>query len=290
MILEETMAITLNIALEKYLYKCQSENKSHKTLMAYQDTLHDFTNFVGDIPVANLAKEHIQKYLEHITKRPGRHGHLSSHSVHKHYSVVRTFTRWLYEQQYVASQITDFIELPQPALDMPDILTNDDVDHLLEYLSQKGEHRDLVIFEMLLETGLRVQELTSLNLENVDLDNRILQIKDKREGNTTIPFNVKLKRNLIKYIQHHRTGSPAEKALFINRFGNRLELEGLNMLIKRTLHHIREEGKYGAETLRNTFAVSFLRNGGNIITLHAILRNADFRSTQRYADVLANAE
>jgi integrase/recombinase XerD len=282
------MATTLHTILERYLLECQSENKSHKTLMAYQDTLHDFTNFVGDIPVANLTKEHIQKYLDHIAKHPGRHGRLSIHSVHKYYSVVRTFIRWAYDQHYIARQITDFIELPQPALNPPDILTADEINHLLEYLTEKTGFRDLVVFETLLETGLRVQELTSLNVENVDLESRTLQTKDKFGTSTVIPFSTKLKRDLGKYMQNYRICNPTEKALFINRFGKRLEQEGLNMLIKRTLGHIREEGKCGAETLRSTFAVSFLQNGGNATALHAILRNDDFRTTERYIKMLAD--
>lgn len=281
------MAISLGAARDKFLLSCDPANKSLKTIRSYRDTLEDFINTIGDMPADNITPKHLQGYISNLASRSGRHGTFSPQSVHKYWSVVRTFIRWMYKKHYIYSCISDFIELPQPALDRPDALDEEEVQRLFDYLAEKGDFRNEVIFKVFLGTGLRVHELTLLNLDDLDLEARTINIQGKNGQNTIIPFGEPLQRDLYQYIRDHRKCSPSEKALFINRLGTRLEPDALNMVIKRTLPKIREAGKCGAETLRNTFAISYLRSGGNIFTLHSILRNTDFRTTQRYIDVLS---
>lgn len=282
------MAISVGAARDKFLLACDRENKSSKTMRSYRDTLEDFIHTVGDMPADIITAEHLRGYISNLSSRSGRHGSFSPQSIHKYWSVVRTFIRWMYKKHYIYSCISDFIELPQPALDRPGALEEEEVQSLFDYLTEKGDFRNEVIFKTFLATGLRVSELTHLDLDDLDLEAKAMNIEGKNGQDAIIPFSEAVQRDLYRYIRDHRKCSPSEKALFITRYGSRLEPEALNMVIKRTLPKIRESGKCGAETLRNTFANTYLRNGGSIFTLHTILRNADFRTTQRYVDAISN--
>jgi site-specific recombinase XerD len=276
------MNLLIGTVLERYLQECQRVNKGLKTIRAYQDTLHDFVRFLGDIQAADLTEEHVQRYITDVGARQGKNGHMSVQSVHKYYSVVRTFVRWMYAHNFIPRDVTDRIEFSQPSLARPDALTEEELQRLQNHLDERGDYRDKVIFEVLLDTGLRVHELTGLNLDDVDLDARTLRVSGQNGHHDNVSFGSEVQGDLSSYIQDHRRCDLAENALFINRFGSRLEPEGLNILIKRTLQKIRDGGKCGSETLRNTFACSFLRNEGSLLALHTRLRNADFRSTERY--------
>ncbi len=282
------MNISISNALEKYLHECQGDVKNDKTIRTYQDTLHDFLNFIGDISVETLNLEHLQRYIADVYTRQDKCGEFSASSVHKYYAVVHAFIHWMYTHDYIDKPINLVMALPQLTTDRLDFLTEHEFNGLLDYLKNKGDFRDLVIFEVFLETGLRVHELISLNLEDVNLEARTLTIKSKNGKEAFVPFGNTLTRDLSTYIQEYRICDRSETALFISRSGNRFRMESLNMLIKRTLHNIRERGKCGGDTLRNTFAITFLKNGGKDITLHAILRNTDFRITRRYVVALSN--
>lgn len=281
------MQINLSDAVENYLLACRAEGKSQKTLRAYHDILYDFVPAVGDIPVPDLTPQTIQAYIADLYKRPGRKNRaFSTHSAAKYYAVVRSFIRWVFAQGWLEKRITDFTKAPRLSDDLPDCLTDEEIARLLNYCRERGKLRDTVIIAFFLDTGVRLEELVSLDLNDVHIEGGWVKVygKGRREG--IVPIGHQLARDLHLYIKTERKAAPGETALFINRFGQRLEYDGVGTLVQRILKAIRLDGKCGPHTLRHTFATRYLRNGGNLESLRKILRHRSIAVTQRYVHFL----
>ena len=278
--------LTINNAVDNYLLAVRSEGKSPKTIRAYSDILHAFMAGIKEELVEELTENHIRIYMADLPSRAGRYGDFSTSSQMKHYATIRTFIRWLYAQGYTSRCITDRTRPPKISNDLPDALSSEEVGRLRDVLSM-GLFRDQVIITMFLDTGLRLRELMQLNLDDIYFDERLLRVYGKGKKEALVPFGKLLAKDLHAYIILHRSPEDRkEKALFLNRFGKRLEYEGLAMLVRRILGKVRTTGKGGAHTLRHTFATNFLRNGGDVEGLRVILRHTDISTTQRYSHLV----
>ena len=274
--------LTINNAVDNYLLAVRSEGKSPKTIRAYSDILHAFMAGIKEELVEELTENHIRIYMADLPSRAGKYGYFSTSSQMKHYATIRTFIRWLYAQGYITRCITDYTRPPKISSDLPDALSNEEVEKLKEVIAVRP-FRDQVIIELFLDTGLRLREVTLLNVDDIYFDERILRVYGKGKKEALVPFGKRFAKDLHAYIVIHRKPeNENEKALFINRFGTRLEYEGMAMLVRRILEEVGVKGKCGAHTLRHTFATQFLKNGGGVETLRAVLRHSDISITQRY--------
>lgn len=274
--------LTINNAVDSYLLAVQTEGKSPKTVRAYTDILHAFMAGVKEELVEELTDNHIRIYMADLPARAGRYGKMSSSSQMKHYAVIRTFIRWLYAQGHISRCLTNFTRPPTISNDLPGPLSDAEFERLKGILSERP-YRDQVIFEVFLDTGLKLSEVCNLNLSDIDIEDRWICVKSKGSNEAAVPMGRTLADDLQAYIVNDRKPKEENKtALFLNRFGTRLEYEGLAMLIKRILKEVGVEGKGGADALRHTFASLFLRNGGSAAVLRGILRQDDISIIQRY--------
>jgi site-specific recombinase XerD len=269
-------------AFESYILSCKAAQLSQKTQRAYSDILLDFIRFTGEIDVCKLNADLFNQYIASLTDRPGKYGNFSPQSIAKHFAVVRTYLHWLYDQEYIPTCISDRLKAPRQASNLPDALTDTEIDRLYELLAKRGVFRDTLIFELLLDTGLRAQEVIDLNLTDVNLQDGSLKVWGKGRREAIVPIGATVSRDLPLYVHKYRVSVPGEDALFVNRYGTRLGKEGLSTLVRRILSDVRESGKCGPHTLRHTFATQFLKNGGNFEVLRRVLRHSDIRSTQQY--------
>jgi site-specific recombinase XerD len=278
------MANTTYDALEKFLLACRAEAKSPKTLRSYQDILKCFVNFVGDMQVDELTPDHIRGYIAELSTRPGVHGQFSTHSVHKHYSVVRTFIRWMYDQRMIKERLTDYTKAPRQAEYLPDVLTDEEIKELFVLLKDRRTYRDQVIFEMFLDTGIRLNELAELNLEDVYFQESFIRVYGKGRKEDLVPIGRTLAHHLRTYIDTERReiALPKENALFVNRMGERLGKEGVAILVRRVLNKVRGRGRIGPHILRHTFATKFIQGRGNLEALRRIMRHSKISLTQVY--------
>jgi site-specific recombinase XerD len=280
------MSKLLKSTVNTYLTHCQTAEMQPKTIRAYSDILTDFVQSVGDIPVDNLTSHQVNSYIDSLKTRQGVHGLFAPSSIHKYYMVVHTFLKWMDHKGLVNHLIMDKINKPDLSENTMDILSDTELERLMAYLDEEGDFRNKVIFEILLGTGMHLRELSNLNLEEVNIDKKWVSLVDKVGHLVHIPLEDELAQHLDEYIVKYRKPKPNEKALIINRSGTRLMFDGLEMLVKRVLKEVRDSGKSGGETLRNTFSITFLKNGGKDLVLYKILRNTDINSIQRCYDHL----
>jgi site-specific recombinase XerD len=280
----------LSQALESFMLSCHSERKSPKTIRSYQDVLTRFITSIGDIPTDTLMPDHISDYIASLTNLPGKVAdrQFSSHSLMKHYQVIRTWVRWMYAQDFISTCPTNKTHAPKLGDPIPSALSDDEVKalfrHIREEKGRTARFRDEVIFTLFLDTGMRLNEVACLTVDDLNIQEGRIHIKNgKGSKEDSIPMGNRLARDLYTYLHVHYQSNPGENALFIGKSGYALGYEGLAVMVRRTISAIRVgDGKRGAHVLRHTMATNFLRAGGSVEALRKILRHNDIRITQIY--------
>ena len=280
----------LSQAMESFMLSCRSERKSPKTIQGYRDVLTRFIASTNDIPANKLTPDHIRGYIASLVNLPGKVAgrQFSSHSLMKHYQVIRTWVRWMYAQEMIPTCPTDKTKAPVLGEPLPSALTDDEVKALFRHIKEEegriARFRDQVIFTLFLDTGMRLNEVACLTVDDLNIAEGRIHIKNgkgAKEG--SVPMGNHLARDLYTYLHRHRQANSGEKALFIGKSGSALGYEGLAVMVRRAISAIRVgDGKRGAHVLRHTMATNFLRAGGSVEALQKILRHNDIRITQIY--------
>lgn len=173
---------------------------------------------------------------------------------------------------------------------MPEILTNQEIFMLLnapKCTDAKGI-RDKAILEILYATGIRVTELISLNLTDVNVDLGFIRCvgEGKERMIPMYPAAAEAIRLYQKRARNALVTDPQETALFVNVYGERMTRQGLWKIIKHYTHEARIDKEITPQTLRHSFAVHLLENGADLHSLQEMLGHADISSTQVYVNIV----
>lgn len=280
--------LLLSKAVENYLLALSTEGRSDWTIQNYRYSLERFLAHVGDQYVADLDETHVRSFVEHEKNRPlarinNNDKRQKEYSVHKRYSVVRSFVRWLYTQRYIDFDFVSLTKPPKVAAVMPDALTDEEVRRIMRTKLVTQNFRNKVIVELFLGTGLRLAELANLKVDDVDLNDRTIQVLGKGKKYALVPISPRLRQELYRYIYDYREPRHEdETALFLTETGTAMTRYGVQTLIRRILREAGIERKVGPHLLRHTFATNFLRDGGNLEALRRILRHSDIKTTAVY--------
>lgn len=272
----------LKQVIQEFMLACIAERKADPTLDAYRYHLDNFCKFTGNIAVDEITSKTVRAFITHEMTREGPRGPLSSASIHKAFSVVRTFLRWAHQEGILEDNPVAHVKAPKLEYRLPEALTREELDRLMRYLRTQSNFRNRVIFEFFLDTGCRLNEVVLLNIQDINLDEGHCKVMGKGSKEGLVPLGHKLRKDLYAYIHRYREGEDGEPALFTSKFGTRLSRDGLATMIKRVMKTVGVQGKYGPHKLRHTFATNFLRNGGSLEALRRILRHNDIQTTLIY--------
>ena len=158
--------------------------------------------------------------------------------------------------------------------------------------SMTAGFRDWTIILMLLDTGLRASELVGLTMDNVNLEDGMVKVLGKGSKERIVPFGAKVQRALWKYIQRYRPqpANPLFPTLFLTASGNPITTDRLRTIIEKYARRAGIEGvRCSPHTFRHTFAISYLRNGGDVFSLQRILGHSSLEIVRNYVN-LAEAD
>jgi len=280
--------MNLQEAVHDFIDAKHIENVSAKTLQVYESMLKELVDFTGAIPISEYNAGHVRRFLSYQQGREGRFGKLSDATVHKYYAVVRTFSRWLRDQEYTQTSATHKVSAPRVEDKLPESLTDEEVTRLLRYLKSYCSERVQLIFSFFLDTGARLNEVVQLNVDGVHLDDGWVKVFGKGRRERIMPLGKALKRDLGTYLATIRPtiANPDEQALFVTQHGTRYTREGMATLVKSKLKKIGVKGHYGPHKLRHTYATNYLRNGGQLEQLRIVMGHRDISTTQRYLSLI----
>lgn len=278
--------ITLRKALDDYktVYMAY-RNFATRTRVEYQNDLMDLVKYAqrsGVEHVSGVGSAIIHKYVAQLEER----GYSSLTRKRKVVS-IRSFLLFLYQDGYIDTNIAAKIILPFTETTTPYVLTQSECEQLRKACA--GNPRDAAIVEVLLQTGIRLSELTRLTLNDIDLGEkrgageldsgfiRILGGRGKKER--TIPLNSTASSALKSYLDARKDNGSS--LLFINRFGEPLGQRGIQKIIRKYLK-IAEIGAASVHTLRHTFGAYELAKGTKLRAVQEEMGLRDVRSISLY--------
>ncbi len=305
LLLESLVSTTSLESLTKgYLLNCRTENKSPKTICGYEMTLRNFAWYCqqNHFPeVQKLTAVHIRHFLWYLrsetnrwnSTNPSARRIASKTTINDYFRALRTFFNWLEREELIIENPFKHLKTPKPDNNIIQALTPAEIERLFKAYSGKSllDIRNKAILPMFLDTGLRLSELINLTLDDVNMDDGSILVKRGKGGKPrVVRIGNRAQRTLWKYVTLYRKGSG--NRLFLNRNREPFDFFGVSIFLKRLGNKVKV--KLHAHKLRHTFAISFLRAGGDVFSLQYLLGHSTLQMTQRYlqslnADDAANA-
>ncbi|MEE1302098.1 MAG: tyrosine recombinase, partial [Bacteroidales bacterium] len=235
--------------------------------------------------LTKCTAENLSSYISHLTSN-GK----STSTITRTLASLRSFFAFLMSERIISKNPANVIKCEKRKKTLPRILTNKEVDLFLSQPkcdSLKG-YRDKAMLELLYATGIRVSELISLNLKDVNLELGLVKCgKDSTER--LIPLYTAAISAINNYLEMSRPfllTNTAESALFVNLNGERMTRQGFWKIIK----HYGEAAGISTEitphVLRHSFATHLLENGADIMSIKEMMGHADIASTLIYTQLI----
>ena len=279
--------------IEQFLtYITVEKGYSQNTLAAYRNDLTQYLGFLeGRVSSwGEVTRDNIVDYIM-VMKLDQEY---ASSTVARKVAAIKSFFHYLVERGELQDDPTATLDSPKVRKRLPKAVSAEDIDRLLKAPAREQTPkalRDRALLELLYATGLRVTEVVSLDVDDINLASstvRVVRPKDKRER--IVPVHERALIPLQDYVERGRMQllrDPQVSALFLNHRGQRLTRQGLWLIVK---HYVREvdivEG-VTPHTLRHTFAAHLLDQKAELEYVQQILGHANISTTQVYTHVSA---
>lgn len=280
--------------IERFLDSIQSERHfAANTVAAYRNDLTQLAAFVQNpddegecTPIddwSDLTDEHLIAYLVHL----GQQDYASS-TVARKTAAMKSFASWLQNEGITNEDAGAHVASPRVDKYLPKAITPDDVERLLEEPTRNAGSkpdaiRDRAMLEILYATGMRVSELVSLNVDDVDLDAGTVVCAGRSGRIRTLPLSNRAVDALAHYLSDARRlmANDDTQALFVNHRGGRLTRQGFWLILKSYASRV-GIAHMTPHTLRHSFAVHSLRRGMDIKDVQKQLGHVSLSTTQVY--------
>ena len=257
---------------------------SNNTLQSYQRDLTQFKDYlvIKDKKYNKIKEEDIKEYLQYLEEEQDKKPSTISRMI----ASIRSFYQYQVKIGKITKDPTGSIQSPKIEKKAPCILTSEEVELLLEQpkdVDLKGI-RDKAMLEFAYATGMRVTEIISLNVEDVNLENGNVVCKTGSRKRI-IPLGKMSLEALKEYLDQARNilvKIDKEKALFVNLNGRRLTRQGFWKIIKYYQEQAQITKDITPHTLRHSFATHLLQNGADLKSIQMMLGHSDISSTQVY--------
>jgi len=276
-------------AVETFLqYLGKEKRYSVHTVRAYKTDLEQFIQFLVQErerpeppPAEEATKEEIRLFLGGLV----RHG-MSKRSVARKLASLRAFFGYLTRTGSITSNPTVTLTAPKLEKHLPEFLREEEIVEALEGIGQDSAAgvRDRAILELFYGTGMRLSELVGLSVGNVDLTVGTVRVSGKGGKEHVLPVGRNVGRVVGRYLARRGEFRPDEgnQALFLNRWGGRMSVRGVQFLVRRWLRRVSEKKKLSPHILRHTFATHLLDRGADLEAVKELLGHASLSTTQVY--------
>lgn len=260
-----TWSIALTKAIEGFNLECHARQLSIHTCQDYHRILKRFLAFTGDMNISKIQTQDIIRFL-------GSFQGLKPKSLLNMHIALSSLWSWLVREGYATENIIRKIPRPRPQQNAIIPFTEMEIRALFSALGRK-ELRNRTIVMLLLDTGIRASELIGLQREDIDLKSRRIRVLGKGNKERWVPISARTAGLLFKVMAD----------------------DNLNQIFQltrtRLAHMLNEIGERAGVTkchphrFRHTFAVYYLRNGGDVFTLQAILGHSSMEMVKRYVSL-----
>ena len=285
----------MNTRVNEFLeFLSVEKGASGNTIAAYRNDLTQLEEFLAEkkngsgVQWQSVGQSEVLDYILHLKS----HSYAEA-TIARKVAAVKSFFSFLQAEGSVKVNPTEQLASPKVGKLLPKPLTVQEIDELLEQPARRNSpeaKRDRAMLELMYATGLRVTELVSLDVQDVQLEGEKPYVRLVGKGNRErqIPLLEQPVQEVSDYIRFARprlVGERLETALFVNRRGERLTRQGFWLILKGYATEAGIRGRVTPHTLRHSFATHMLRGGMDIHKVQELLGHANISTTQVYTQV-----
>lgn len=267
-------------------------NASPHTVRNYVNDLEQFRDFLSsrkkEGEISNIDPLVIRSFLSFLLKR-----NISKTSIARKLSTLRAFFKFLCREGYIKRNIVIEVATPKQPKPLPLFLTPDEMSRLLKNDKNIGilESRDIAILELLYATGIRVGELVTLDLKDIDFSSMSIKVRGKGRKERIVLFGEKASKALLNYLGKRdvicKSSGTVESisALFLSKNGSRLTTRSVHRIVSKFVDLKGINKRISPHKLRHTFATHLLDSGADLRIIQELLGHASLSTTQKYTHV-----
>lgn len=265
-----------DVLLEPFVYWLVEQKKSKSTIQTYLGVIKKFKEWLKTVDgpsLQHIKREHIQSYMNFLEKEQKSVG-----TIDKNHAAISVFARFLGKPELMLG-VTRKTETKNEK--MPDSLKNWEKVALLRRVEFDGNLRNIAIVYTLLQTGIRVSELCSLNNDDIEIgrdSGRIKVRNEKGKIDRTIPLAKEVREHLRNYLNALDDEIKGEKALFISNLKKRITARSVQYMLKKY--------NVNPHKLRHTFCQELVNNGIDIRIVAKLAGHRDINITKRYSKTI----
>jgi integrase/recombinase XerD len=267
---------------------------SRNTLEAYRSDLLQLGAFLGRRGVGVLEVQHtdLSAFLAELASGSAERPPVAAATLQRKAACLRSFYRHVRREGLLDRDPTADLRAPRKSQKLPQVLSRDEVAHLLGAPSgtEPAALRDRALLELMYACGLRASEATGLDVRDLDLEVGILRARGKGSKERMVPIGREAVAATRAYLDRGRpalVGVREESRLFVNRRGSGLTRQGLYKIVQRHARAVGLDARMSPHTLRHTFATHLLAGGCDLRSLQEMLGHADIATTQIYTHLSA---
>ena len=261
---------------------------SENTIINYENDIKEFLEFLNKENIDNLKEVNysiVRFYLMDLYNKK-----FSRNSVSRKLSSLRSFFKYLHNEEIVKINPFSLISSPKKEKKLPKFLYNEDIEKIFNVpnINTVLGKRNSLILELLYDTGVRVGELVNIKINDINFDDKSIKILGKGNKERVVLYGTYAEIALKEYLNKGRNKllkGKNNEYLILNANGNNITTRGIRLIIDKIIKQACLNTHISPHTLRHTFATHLLENGSDLLTVKELLGHSSLSSTQIYTHV-----
>ncbi|HMD71544.1 MAG TPA: tyrosine-type recombinase/integrase [Bryobacteraceae bacterium] len=275
--------------IERYLQDLVRQGASVHTLDAYGADLRQFLHYFSPPDLEPPAPQAIDLLMMREWLASLYRDHLSAVTIRRKLAAVRGLFRFLLREGVVAVNVARLLRTPKAPKTLPGVMTAEQVNSLIDGIESRALERpfparDRAIFELLYGCGVRVAELSGLNLDDLDRAERWIRVRGKGRKERQVPIPGKAADALERYLAE-RPVVRDEMAVFLNHRNRRLTARGIHSIVRFYATLVSGDPSIHPHSFRHAYATHLLADGADLRSIQELLGHARLSTTQKYTQV-----
>jgi integrase/recombinase XerC len=268
----------------KYLAELERRGASKHTLRGYGSDLEQFAIYFeppGEQapPIEQIDLPLLREWLAWLYDQG-----LTVISVRRKIAAVRAMFKFLLREGILQKNVASRMRTPKTRQRLPEVMTAEKTNNLLDAVEQFSKERDLALLELLYGCGIRVSELVGIDLDDIDLREGWLRVRGKGNKEREVPVAGRAIEAIERYLSV-RSAAPGERALFINSRRGRLGDRQVRRLVKQYALLATGDSTVHPHSFRHAYATHLLSDGADLRAIQELLGHARLSTTQKYTQV-----
>ncbi len=260
---------------------------SQNSIAAYINDINKLVDFLNEnykgVVPDKVKLNHLKSFVEWLNERG-----VSPRTQARTISGIKSFYKYLLIEGTITSDPTALLESPKIGRKLPDILTMEEIDSLIDAidLAKAEGQRNKAMLETLYSCGLRVSELVNLKITNLFFEQGFIKVEGKADKERLVPVSGRAVEEINKYLSNYRktlrVNKDSENVLFLNRRGRKLSRVMIFTIIKNLSEKVKLDKKISPHTFRHSFATHLINGGADLRAVQEMLGHESILTTEIY--------